>query len=89
MRNLIRLGLVVGVFALAESAAAHGKVSCDVAPAERRPQAELKADLERQGWTVRKVEVSKGCYEVYGKDANGTKVEAFFNPKTFERVRAN
>jgi hypothetical protein len=89
MRTIVRLGLMLGALTLADSAAAHGKVSCDVPAAERRPQADLRADLERQGWTVRKIEVSKGCYEVYGRDANGAKVEAFFNPKTFERVRAN
>lgn len=89
MRTIAQLGLVIAALALADSAAAHGKVSCDVPAAERRPQADLRASLERQGWTIRKIEVSKGCYEVYGKDANGAKVEAFFNPKTFERVRAN
>lgn len=89
MRNIIRVGFLLGGLAIADSAAAHGKVSCDVPKAEHRPQAELRQDLERQGWKVGKLKVWRGCYEVYGQDPNGKKVEAFFNPKTFERVRSN
>jgi len=89
MHRLVGLGLLLAGLACAGPAAAHGKVSCDVPAAERRPQAELQRDLQGQGWTVRKIEVHKGCYEVYGVDQNGKKVEAFFNPKTFERVRPN
>ena len=75
MRKLIGLVLLFGGLGCAGSAAAHGKVSCDVSPAERRPQAELQRELQSQGWTVRKMEKHKGCYEVYGTDPNGKKVE--------------
>ncbi len=42
--------------------------------------------LVNEGWRVRKVKVENGCYEVYGFDAKGERVEVFFDPKTFERV---
>jgi hypothetical protein len=32
------------------------------------------------------MEVTESCYEVYAKDPKGKRVEAFFNPVTFERV---
>jgi hypothetical protein len=44
--------------------------------------------LKSKGWTVRKIQLLNGCYEVYGYDPMGKKVEAFFHPKTFERLRA-
>lgn len=88
MRKLLALGLVLtGLSAAAGPALAHGNVSCDVPRAERRPAIELQKELKKQGWTVRKIQVLNGCYEVYGYDANDKRVEAFFNPKTFERIR--
>jgi len=46
----------------------------------------LKKALTEQGWKVRRVEATRLCYEVYGMEPDGKRVEAFFNPKTFERV---
>ena len=71
----------------ASAALAHGSVSCPAMPKEeKKPQMELQKKLEGEGWKVRKVQNYNGCYEVYGFDGAGKKAEAFFNPKTFERV---
>jgi len=71
----------------ASTAFAHGNVSCPAVPKEeKKPQMELQKKLEGEGWKVRKVQNYNGCYEVYGFDGAGKKAEAFFNPKTFERV---
>ena len=71
----------------AGTAFAHGNVSCPAMPKEeKKPQMELQHKLEAEGWKVRQVKDYKGCYEVYGIDGQGKKAEAFFNPKTFERV---
>lgn len=32
------------------------------------------------------MEKSDTCYEVYAKDPNGKRIEALFDPVTFERV---
>jgi hypothetical protein len=73
--------------ALTGAAFAHGNVSCPAMPrAEKKPQMDLQRMLEVDGWRVRQVENFNGCYEVYGCDSKGEKAEAFFNPKTFERV---
>ena len=69
------------------AAFAHGAVSCPAVPKEeKQPQMELQRKLEAEGWKVRKVQNYNNCYEVYGFDGKGAKVEAFFHPKTFERV---
>jgi hypothetical protein len=81
------LSLVAALCLLAAGAAhAHGDVKCDTPKAEWRGQMELQSKLVGEGWKVRKVKVENGCYEVYGFDAKGAKAEAFFDPKTFERV---
>lgn len=71
----------------ASTAFAHGNVSCPAMPKEeKQPQMALQKKLEGEGWKVRQVKNFNGCYEVYGFDGQGKKAEAFFNPKTFERV---
>jgi hypothetical protein len=42
--------------------------------------------LTAEGWVIRRMEVAKTCYEVYAKDPQGKRVEAFFDPVTFARV---
>jgi hypothetical protein len=82
-----RLLATVALAVTAGAAFAHGNVSCPAVPKEeKKPQMELQKKLEAEGWKVRKVQNYKECYEVYGFDAAGKKAEAFFNPKTFERV---
>ncbi len=68
-------------------AAAHGDVQCPEEPkAQWQPQMALQRKLVDEGWRVRQVKVLGNCYEVYGFNAQGERVEAFFNPRTFERV---
>lgn len=68
------------------AARAHSDVKCEVPKTEWKPQMELQSKLVGEGWRVRKVQVENGCFEVYGFDEKGARVEAWFNPKTFDRV---
>ena len=87
--TLIRLAAAATLgLAFVAPAHAHGDVQCEAVPkAEWKPQMELQKQLVEQGWKVRQVKTYNGCYEVYGLDEKGAKAEAFFNPKTFERVQ--
>lgn len=82
MRLFLIPALTVMTFALPALAAER----CDVPKADWRPVEELTAQLTGKGWTVSNVKTEDGCYEVYGKDADGKRVEIFFNPATFEAV---
>ena len=42
--------------------------------------------MKAEGWDVRSIKTEDGCYEAYAIDAKGKRVEAYFNPQTFERV---
>ena len=65
----------------------HDKVRCEPVPKEEmKPQMELQRQLQSEGWRVRQVKNFNGCYEVYGFDASGRRVEAFFHPKTFAKI---
>jgi hypothetical protein len=74
---------------LSEVASAHGNISCDVPKSEWQPRVDLQKKLKSQGWSVRDIKIENGCYEVYGFDEKDAKIEAFFNPKTFERILAS
>ena len=88
MHPILRVTCAVALVAGASTAAAHGTVKCDAIPqAEWQPQMALQDKLKSEGWKVRQVKTWNGCYEVYGTDAKGERAEAFFNPKTFERVQ--
>ena len=88
MKKLIWITAAALSLLAADAALADGNVSCPVTPrAERKPAAELTAMLKKMGWQIRKVQMYNNCYEVYGFDENKKPVEAFFHPKTLDRVR--
>ena len=76
------------VLALAASAAgATGVATCDSGAKESwQSQEKLTAVLKDKGWQVRRIKVDGNCYEVYGMNEKGEKVEAYFHPRTFAPV---
>lgn len=71
---------------IAAPALATGKMSCAVKPEARKPVEALTAALVKQGWEVRKAKLDGGCYEVYGTTPEGDRVEAYFDPASFEKL---
>ena len=87
MHRMTSLAVTASMLAFVSIAHAHGDVKCKDSPqAEWKPQTELQKKLVADGWKVRQVKTSNNCYEVYGFDAKGERAEAFFDPKTFDRV---
>lgn len=79
------LAIAISTFALSASLAQAAE-KCSVPLADWKPREDLEAKLKEQGWDVRTIKTEDGCYEAYAIDDKGNKVEAYFNPKTFERV---
>lgn len=69
--------LLVGGSALADD-------DCDDPVAQWQPREKLRKQLETEGWTVFRIKVDDGCYEVKGTDPKGNRVEAEYSPATFE-----
>jgi hypothetical protein len=44
----------------------------------------LEKKLVAAGWQVRRIKIDTQCYEVYGVDSKGQRVESYFHPKTLE-----
>ena len=71
----------------ATSAQATGLATCDSGPRESwQSQAKLEKMLLAQNWTVRRIKIDGGCYEVYGFNEKGERVEAYFHPVTLAPV---
>ena len=45
-------------------------------------EADAKAKIEAQGYVIDKFKVSGNCYEIYGKNKEGKKVEIYYDAKT-------
>ncbi len=85
IRGLMLVTAVLGM-GLFEPAHATGLMDCDTDKAKWRSQDELREQMIAAGWQVRKVKVDDGCYEVYGTTPEGQRVEAYFDPTTFEKL---
>lgn len=75
------------IFSLSLSLAAGGVFAdddCNESVSGWQPRENLREQLEGEGWTVFRIKVDDGCYEVKGLDANGDRVEAEFSPGSFE-----
>jgi len=49
---------------------------------------DAKAKLVAQGYKIDKFKVDGTCYEIYGSNKDGKKVEIYFDTKTLEVVKA-
>ncbi len=47
----------------------------------------IKAKAVEAGYDVRQVKVEDGCYEIYGIDAKGARLEVMMNPVSGETVK--
>jgi len=67
---------------LSASAALAGP-SCNVPKEKWMKESDFRALMDKQGYQVRTFKVTSGkCYEIYGTDKAGKKVEIYFDPAT-------
>ncbi|KXU95695.1 hypothetical protein CR51_24765 [Caballeronia megalochromosomata] len=84
MLRILALSLALGF-----SGAAFAKADCTAHPkSEWMKESDAKAQLEAQGYKIRKFKVDGNCYEVYGHDKNGKKVEIYYDTKTLAVVKS-
>ncbi|MFM0325350.1 PepSY domain-containing protein [Caballeronia glebae] len=84
MLKVLALSLALGF-----SGAAFAKADCAAHPkSEWMKESDAKAQLEAQGYKIRKFKVDGNCYEIYGHDKNGKKVEIYYDTKTLAVVKS-
>jgi hypothetical protein len=79
---------LVGV-AATFSTAALAKADCPAYPkSEWMKPEDARARIEAQGYTINKFKVDGNCYEIYGKNKEGKKVEIYYDAKTLAPVKS-
>ncbi len=79
--------LVLIAFAITATSAFAGP-TCDVPKDKWMKEADFKSLVEGQGYKIKTFKIANGCYEIYGHDKDGKRVEIYFNPQTAEVVKA-
>ena len=75
--------ILAALIATTAAASAFAGPSCNVPQEKWMKEADFKAKIEGQGYNIKTFKVSKGqCYEIYGFDKGGQKVEIYFDPQT-------
>ena len=81
--------LAAALLAVSLSTAAFAKADCKAYPkAEWMKEADAKARIEAQGYTIKKFKVDGNCYEIYGRNKEGKKVEIYYDTKTLDVVKS-
>lgn len=83
----LKVAFAATALAATLQAGATGLATCDSGPREGwQPSTKLEQQLKEKGWQVRRIKEDGGCYEVYGLDDKGQRVEAYFHPVTLAPV---
>lgn len=78
VRTLVPL---VAVAAALAAPAAFAGPKCTEAPRDQWiPEKTMQERITKAGYTIDKFKVSGTCYEIYGKDKNGRRVEIYYDP---------
>lgn len=81
MRNVTRFLLAATLSSAAFAAMASDPTCTTEDSSKWKDKEQFQQDLKAQGYEIKKFKVtSTNCYELYGKNAEGQKVEIYFNP---------
>ena len=76
------LKLLTALLATVAATSAFAGPTCNVPQEKWMKESDFRARMEAQGYQIKTFKVSKGkCYEIYGFDKSGKKVEIYFNPE--------
>jgi hypothetical protein len=59
---------------------------CFVPMADWQSRDAVQRLAEDNGWTVRRIKIDDGCYEIDGRDAEGRRIEVTVHPATLQVI---
>ncbi|WP_281825469.1 PepSY domain-containing protein [Jannaschia rubra] len=77
---------ILGFLAVFPAGIALADDDCFVPMADWQPRESVARLAERNGWTVRRIKIDDGCYEIDGRDAGGRPIEVTVHPATLEVI---
>lgn len=82
--NRMMTRLVLAMALIASPALAYE--DCEVPMTDWQPREAVVKFAADQGWTLRRIRIDDGCYEVIGRDAAGRAIEVKLDPATLAVV---
>lgn len=82
--SLLRHGLLVLALVAGPSLADD---DCDAAVQQWQSREAVRQMAAAQGWTVQRLKIDDGCYEIRGTDAKGRSFKATIDPQTLKIVK--
>ena len=73
---------ILGFLALFPAGVAMADDDCFVPMADWRPRDAVSQLAVENGWTVRRIKIDDGCYEIKGTNAEGRGIEVTVHPAT-------
>ena len=77
---------ILGFLAGLPAGAALADDDCFVPMAEWQPRDAVERLAEENGWTLRRIKIDDGCYEIEGSDAEGREIEVTVHPATLQVI---
>ena len=77
---------ILGLLAVFAAGAALADDDCFAPLADWRPRDAVARLAAENGWTVRRIKVDDGCYEIDGVDAQGRRIEVTVHPATLRVI---
>ena len=73
--------LILGLALLGATTSAYAKKECTTEPKSKwMSEEDFKKKVEAEGYKISKFKQPGTCYEIYGTNKDGKKVEIYFNP---------
>ncbi len=87
--NFFRKNGTIACFVMSLAGLATAGPECKVPFDKWMKESDFRFQLRHQGYLVKTIRVIQGCYEVYGLDPLGRRIQIRFNPETAEPVESN
>jgi hypothetical protein len=85
MKRTVLIGAIV-LSALA-SGMAMADDDCSVPMAQWQPREAVEQMAKARGWTVQRIRIDDGCYQIRGQDENGRTISAKVDPGSLAVIR--
>ncbi|MDF1715391.1 MAG: PepSY domain-containing protein [Antarcticimicrobium sp.] len=77
---------ILGFLAVFPAGMASADDDCFVPMSDWHPRDAVARLAGENGWTVRRIKIDDGCYEINGRDAEGRPIEVTVHPSTLEVI---
>ena len=84
MRKTLTMSAILALCLGLSAGAALAEEGCFAPMGEWQPREAVVKLAAARGWTVRRIKIDDGCYEIDGKDQAGQRIEVTVHPATLE-----